>query len=73
MKDVQATGEVFSPQKRTCSYSKHETSSLFLYLYIIFALLYDLMVSASTLRLQRVQEAVAKEPWHCTTFLIPAT
>jgi hypothetical protein len=31
------------------------------------------MVSASTLCLQRVQEAVAKEPWHCTTFLIPAT
>jgi hypothetical protein len=36
-------------------------------------IMYDLMVSASTLCLQRVQEAVAKEPWHCTTFLIPAT
>ncbi len=29
MKDVQATGEVFSPQKTTSSTSKHEISSLF--------------------------------------------
>jgi len=29
MKDVQATGEAFSPQKRTCSNSKHEISPLF--------------------------------------------
>jgi hypothetical protein len=29
MKDVQATGEAFSPQNRTSSTSKHEISSLF--------------------------------------------
>jgi hypothetical protein len=29
MKDVQATGEAFSPQKRTSSILKHEISSLF--------------------------------------------
>jgi hypothetical protein len=29
IKNVQATGEVFSPQKRTLSTSKHEISSLF--------------------------------------------
>jgi hypothetical protein len=32
MKDVQATGEAFSPQKRTSSTSKHEISSLFFYI-----------------------------------------
>jgi hypothetical protein len=29
MKDTQATGEAFSPQKRTSSTSKHENSVLF--------------------------------------------
>jgi hypothetical protein len=33
MMDVQATGEDSSPQKRTCSTSKHEISSLFLLLW----------------------------------------
>jgi len=36
MKDVQATGEAFSPQKRTPSPSKHEISILFLFLWVIF-------------------------------------
>ncbi len=31
MKDVQVTGEAFSPQKRTSSTSKHENSVLFFY------------------------------------------
>ena len=38
-KDVQATGEAFRPQKRTSSTSKHEICSLFLFLWVIFALL----------------------------------
>jgi hypothetical protein len=32
LKDAQATGEAFSPQKRTSRTSKHENSLLFLYL-----------------------------------------
>jgi hypothetical protein len=39
MKDAQAIGEAFSPQKRTSSTSKHENSVLFLFLWVIFALL----------------------------------
>jgi hypothetical protein len=31
VKDSQATGETLSPQKRTCSTSKHETSAFFFY------------------------------------------
>ncbi len=38
-KDVQATGEAFSPQKRTARISKHEIYLLFLFLWVIFALL----------------------------------
>ncbi len=38
-KDVQATEEAFSPQKRKSSTSKHETSYSFLFLGVIFALL----------------------------------
>ncbi len=37
VKNVQATGEAFSPQKITSSTSKHEISSLFLFLWAIFA------------------------------------
>jgi hypothetical protein len=37
--DVQASGEAFSPQKRTSSTSKHEISSLFPFFEVIFALL----------------------------------
>jgi hypothetical protein len=39
LKDAQATGEAFSPQKRTSSTSKHENSVLFLFLWVIFALM----------------------------------
>jgi hypothetical protein len=39
IKDAQATGEAFSPQKRISSTSKHENSLLFLYLWVIFVLL----------------------------------
>ncbi len=40
IKDVKATGEAFSLQKRTASTSKHEISQLFKkYLWVIFALL----------------------------------
>jgi hypothetical protein len=35
----QATGETFSPQKRTSSISKKETDQLFLFLWVIFGLL----------------------------------
>jgi hypothetical protein len=38
LKDVQATGEAFSPQKRTSSTLKHESSLFFLFLWVIFAL-----------------------------------
>jgi len=41
LKDVQATGEAFSPQKRAFSTSKNEIFIDFLlFLWIIFALLY---------------------------------
>jgi hypothetical protein len=36
---IQATGEVFSPQKRTASTSKNNFFSFFLCLWVIFALL----------------------------------
>jgi hypothetical protein len=36
---TQATGEAFSAKKKTSSTSKHENSLLFLYLWLIFALL----------------------------------
>jgi len=39
IKDAQATGETFIPQKRTSSTSKHEISLLFLLLWVNFALL----------------------------------
>jgi hypothetical protein len=39
IKDAQAIGDAFSPQKRTSSTSKHENVLLFLYLWVIFALL----------------------------------
>ncbi len=39
IKDVQDTGEAFSPEKRTSSTSKHEIPKLFLSLKIISALL----------------------------------
>jgi hypothetical protein len=39
MKDVQATEEAFSPQKRTSNTSKHGISEFFLFLWVIFALL----------------------------------
>jgi hypothetical protein len=39
MKDVKATEEAFSPQKRTSSSSKHEISELFLIFWVIFSLL----------------------------------
>jgi hypothetical protein len=38
-RDAQATGEAFSPQKRTSCTSKHENSLPFLCLLVIFALL----------------------------------
>ncbi len=38
-KGLLATGEAFSPQMRTSMTSKHENSLLFLYLWVIFALL----------------------------------
>jgi hypothetical protein len=38
IKDVQATGEAFSPQKRTSSNSKNKISNFFLCLWVIFAL-----------------------------------
>jgi hypothetical protein len=41
LEDVQATGEAFSPQKRTSSTLIHEISHLFLILWVIFALLYS--------------------------------
>jgi hypothetical protein len=34
-----ATGEAFSPQKRTSSTSKHEIFKLFIFLWVTFALL----------------------------------
>ncbi len=37
IKDVQATGEAFSPQKRPSSTSKHEISKLFSVLWVIFS------------------------------------
>jgi hypothetical protein len=37
--DIQATGEVFSRQRRTSSISKHQISSLFSIFGVIFALL----------------------------------
>jgi hypothetical protein len=37
--DAQATGEAFSPQQTTSSTSKHENSVLFLFLWVVFALL----------------------------------
>jgi hypothetical protein len=39
IKDAQATGKSFSPQKRTSSTSKHEIFYFILFLWIIFALL----------------------------------
>jgi hypothetical protein len=39
IKDAQAIGEAFSPQKRTSSTSKHKTSVFFLFFWVIFALL----------------------------------
>ena len=39
MKGFQATGEAFSPPKRTSSFSIHEISSLFPFLLVIFVLL----------------------------------
>jgi hypothetical protein len=39
IKDGQATGEAFNPEKRTSSTSKHENSVLFLFLWNFFALL----------------------------------
>jgi hypothetical protein len=57
IKDVQATGEAFSPQKRTSSTSKHKIYQLFLFLWVTFAHLdqdptiypdLDLMVSMSS-------------------------
>jgi hypothetical protein len=39
IKDAQATGESFSSQKRTLINSKYEISSLFSFLWVIFALL----------------------------------
>jgi hypothetical protein len=39
IKDAQATGKAFRPPKRTSSTSKHENSVLFLFLWVIFALL----------------------------------
>jgi len=39
IKDSQATGEVFSPQKRTSSTSKDENSVLFQFFGVIFDLL----------------------------------
>jgi hypothetical protein len=39
LKAAQATGKAFNPQKRTSSTSKHKNSSLFLFLWVIFALL----------------------------------
>jgi hypothetical protein len=39
MKDVQAAGETFCPQKRTSSTSKREISFFFMFLLVIFALL----------------------------------
>jgi hypothetical protein len=39
IKDAQATGEAYSPQKRTSSNSKHEIALLFSFFWVIFALL----------------------------------
>ncbi len=39
LKDAQATGEAFNPQKRTSSASKHENSYPLLFLGVIFAFL----------------------------------
>jgi hypothetical protein len=39
IKDVQATGEAFSSQKRISNTSKHEISSLSVFLWVISALL----------------------------------
>jgi hypothetical protein len=39
IRDFQATGEAFSPQKTTFSTSKHENSVLFSFLWVLFALL----------------------------------
>ncbi len=39
IKDVQATGEAFSSQKRTSSTSENEISQHFIFLWVIFALL----------------------------------
>ncbi len=39
IKDIQATGGALSPEKRTSSISKLEISSIFLFLWVIFALL----------------------------------
>ncbi len=39
MKDVQATGEALSPQKRTSSTSNMKFLHFFLFLWVIFALL----------------------------------
>jgi hypothetical protein len=39
IKGTQATGEAFSPQKRTSSNSKHEFLYFFSFLWVIFALL----------------------------------
>jgi hypothetical protein len=39
IKDVQATGEAFSPQKRTFSTSKHKFLDFFQFLWVTFAIL----------------------------------
>jgi hypothetical protein len=44
IKDVQASGEAFRPQKRTSSTSNHEISSLFPFLWVFFALLDPFLV-----------------------------
>jgi hypothetical protein len=61
IKDVEATGEAFSPQQRTSSTSKEEISEFLLFLSVIFALLDPLAwLNMDPIQI-RIQNTVTKE------------
>jgi hypothetical protein len=65
MKDVQATGEAFSPQKRTSSTSK---PIFFLFLWVIFALL-DPDPEAFPMRIRIQPTKINPDPQHWFSLL----
>jgi hypothetical protein len=72
IKDFQAAGEAFSPQKRTASSSIHTISDLFLFSWVIFALLdsdpintgRNVLPGAAKEHLEQ-RIPFPEEPWRC--------